>query len=386
MNDKTASRLLLHTGAHKTGTTTLQHSFARNRDLLARHGLIYPHIGPNMGHHALTAIWCDRSARLPKGFFAEKGPGRMLQEIVAAHAASNRTVLLSSEAFSQGGRMAVDMADLRRRVAAFDQVGVIHVLREQCGFLQSVYLELARRAVMEPFADFLARVLRSNRVAGLWGEHGALYDHLLKGFAPEEIRFADFDHLRSRRAGLVRFLLRLTGAEGAAAQFVPLSRDRNASPEPLAFWLVQQVIGPRVPGPGVISVAQDSLREQFGADCRTTLYTRREAAAVEAHFAPLNAAFVARIKRHQPDLALSRPHMPPDRVHREDLTQEVQRRFLARLEGRRAQYRAANLRPNGAACARVTPSLRAGANPAGRTVQAGAGLPVARPQPEGAGR
>ncbi|WP_114964500.1 hypothetical protein [Alkalilacustris brevis] len=385
MKDKAASRLILHTGAHKTGTTTLQHSFAQNRDLLARHGLIYPHVGPNMGHHALTAIWCDRSARLPKGFFAEKGPGRMLQEIVAAHASSNRTVLLSSEAFSQGSRMAVDMADLRRRVAAFDQVGVIHVLREQCGFLQSVYLELARRAVMEPFADFLARALRSNRVAGLWGEHGALYDHLLKGFAPGEICFADFDHLRTSRAGLVRFFLRQAGAESAAAQFVPLARDRNTSPEPLAMWLAQQTIGPHVPGPGVISVAQDSLREQFGADCRTTLYTRREAAAVQAHFAPLNATFAARIKPFQPDFALSKPHMPAGRVHREDLTQEVQRSFLARLEGRRAQYRAANPRLNGSVRGHAGPSPRARTKPTRLiAAQAGSRVTVARHQPEGA--
>lgn len=334
------SRLILHTGAHKTGTTSLQHSLALNRDLLARHGVVYPHVGPNMGHHALTALWCDRSATLPKGFFRDKGPGQMLADIVAAHAASKRTVVLSSEAFSLGGRKAVDMADLRRRVAAFERAGIVHVLREQCGFMQSVYLELTRHVAMGPFAAFLESGLHNGRVAGLWCVHQRLYERLRAGFEPAEITFADYDLQRQNDGGLLGFFLQHAGAGAAAQKFAVLERNRNVSPEPLALWLAQQVVGARVPGPGVIDVARACLKDIFGPQCRSTLYTRSEVAAVKAHFAPLNAAFAQRIAAVQPGFAMAAPQMPSQRIHREDITPDVLRRFRARLEHRRALYRA----------------------------------------------
>ena len=52
-------RLILHTGTHKTGTTSLQKAFHSNRAHLARHGVLYPETGlppsdSNWGHHDLA--------------------------------------------------------------------------------------------------------------------------------------------------------------------------------------------------------------------------------------------------------------------------------------------------------------------------------------------
>ena len=51
--------LFIHTGLHKTGTTSLQKAFFDNRRVLARQGLLYPDTGlspnpGNWGHHELA--------------------------------------------------------------------------------------------------------------------------------------------------------------------------------------------------------------------------------------------------------------------------------------------------------------------------------------------
>lgn len=63
------ARLILHTGTHKTGTTSLQKAFHDNRKHLARHGVLYPETGlsqkpGNWGHHDLAyAMRSDTQAR-----------------------------------------------------------------------------------------------------------------------------------------------------------------------------------------------------------------------------------------------------------------------------------------------------------------------------------
>jgi len=52
-------KLLIHTGIHKTGTTTIQNTFYNNRSALAAQGFFYPLTGlseaeNNWGHHALA--------------------------------------------------------------------------------------------------------------------------------------------------------------------------------------------------------------------------------------------------------------------------------------------------------------------------------------------
>ncbi|MBE7213944.1 hypothetical protein MK852_17105 [Shewanella benthica] len=45
------TRVILHIGTEKTGTTSIQHFLSENRQQLLKHGVLYPHIGPRSDAH-----------------------------------------------------------------------------------------------------------------------------------------------------------------------------------------------------------------------------------------------------------------------------------------------------------------------------------------------
>ena len=71
-------RLILHVGAHKTGTSYLQSVFYQNRAVFERSGVYYPAIGPNDAHHALAAVWLNLPD-IPARFFGRTGPEGLWQ-------------------------------------------------------------------------------------------------------------------------------------------------------------------------------------------------------------------------------------------------------------------------------------------------------------------
>ena len=58
------SKVILHIGTHKTGTTTIQDTFALNRNLLSGKGLVFPEIGKTNGQHGLVMDWI----KLPEAY------------------------------------------------------------------------------------------------------------------------------------------------------------------------------------------------------------------------------------------------------------------------------------------------------------------------------
>ena len=182
------ARVILHIGTHKTATTTIQNTFAANRALLARHGLVYPELGRVTGHHGLVMQWLP----LPTVFDLPGGAAAGWAR-VAALARETGTVFLSSEEFSRGQPLPrVDLADLRRRLAPFDQVDVLCTLRDQLSYLQSIYLEVSKKHVPPPWPTFLANSLASGFGAGLFLDFNALDDFLQGAFARAEIHYLDF--------------------------------------------------------------------------------------------------------------------------------------------------------------------------------------------------
>lgn len=92
------SRLIIHVGTHKTGTTAIQTFLAANRDRLDAMGVVYPDatrfkVGkrPEI-HHGLAAA-------LARGEGAFSEPLLRFREHLRARLADNATVILSSEAF-----------------------------------------------------------------------------------------------------------------------------------------------------------------------------------------------------------------------------------------------------------------------------------------------
>jgi hypothetical protein len=312
------SHLILHIGLHKTGTTSLQElCFGRARDL-ARHGLIYPrltsaaHPQGVAGHHGLTL---NLAQHFPQ-YLPPDGTDAAWDKIVAQHAGSDRSVLISSEEFSRGRQgFRVDMARLAQIAAAFDTVTVVCVLRDQLQFVQSVVAQMGRVGGVPGLDPFIRSVFR-NDTGGLWTDWRALHDHLLGGFPAARLHFIDYDRAKARPGGVIGAVLGLGKityrSRGAASRL-------NQSLPPLALALcLAQFPGQPVPEQAVWAV-DAQIKARFGPARPTTIYTRAEAAALSAHFAAPNAELVARIRKVQPDFAFGIAPLPTATLYREDV-------------------------------------------------------------------
>jgi len=109
---KPARTLILHIGRHKSGTSSLQHFLAGNRDWLSQKGILYPHAGCNnrIAHHEL-ALQCN--SRLSDG----SGIDGILAGLKAELAPHHERILLSSEAFQ-------NLTDLSRLKDACSAMGL----------------------------------------------------------------------------------------------------------------------------------------------------------------------------------------------------------------------------------------------------------------------
>jgi hypothetical protein len=306
------ARLVLHIGAHLTGAAHLQGALFANRERLAQAGVFYPDIGPNQAHHALVAPWITLPG-IPPAFFDRHGPDGLWARLCDDYAGRDGTVVLSAEAFSRAFPQRVDMADLARRTAAFADVRLVLTVRHQAELLPALWLELARGGQPPVIAPFMRRALRDHAAAGIWVDFGLLYDHLLTGFAPGQITVFDHARLCITPGGIAQAVLDLTGA-GVETDLPP--DDDGPPPEPLALYAADKISAPEAPDAGLLERIATAFAPAAAADPaalprpHTSLLTRAEQAAVRATFAPLNAAFAARIRRVQPDFVFSEPVLP----------------------------------------------------------------------------
>ena len=295
------SRLIIHVGTHKTATTHIQDTFHKNRELLKQHGVIYPQIGTIRGHHGLTSAWI----RLPEPY-ALQDPGRAWAELVEAHADHDHTVFLSSEEFSRLNPVRVDMASLARLVSRFDEVHILCTLRNQASFLQSVYQQISDERQPAPWQDLTHRALRQRVVDGLALDYNLLYDHLLSGFLPGQIRFISFDDAVRGEGGIVGTFLRELGLTLAEDRLEPFSTARsNVSPPPLATLIANEMSRPDIAPPSLVRRLAGCIDELLPEDSKTTVFSRSEMEQLRDVFAPLNRRFLERISPYQSEFALT---------------------------------------------------------------------------------
>ena len=123
-------KILLHIGRHKTGTSTLQRFFVRNKYIFKSLGFLYPGacLEKGYGHHSLANYLNDPVANISFQLAAEA----IKEEI---NSAVESIVIISSEAFQN-----VDPQKVKDFFYGYD-VSIIVYLREQCGYLASAYAQ-----------------------------------------------------------------------------------------------------------------------------------------------------------------------------------------------------------------------------------------------------
>jgi hypothetical protein len=280
------ARVVLHIGTHKTGSTTIQDTLFHNRDLLRRRGIVYPRIGPFAPHHHLTTAWID----LPERYRGRRPARENWATIVKAWAGDARTVIVSSEEFSRMRPKAVDLAELRRIVEPFDRKRMVCVLRNQLGYMQSIYLQVIKDNPFVPFDAYVAQCLRTGYATGLALDYNDLLDRMLGGFALSETVWLPYERA-AQAGGLVAQFLAALDLPVEAQELAPLpGGDSNVSPDPLVLWMARQLAGPGEPALRHLGRARALLASELGPSVRTTLFTRDQASAVAEAFAPATPA------------------------------------------------------------------------------------------------
>jgi len=327
------ARLFLHIGAHKTGTSHLQHLFHLNRKRLAQAGVIYPDIGPNDAHHALAALWMDVPG-VPEQFYARHSPEALWDNLVRAHATGPGTVFLSAENFSRGFPDVVDIPDLAQRLSAFDEVRVIYTMRQQAPLVQSLWLQVAKTTKVLGLHAYIRRALETGLSGGVRIDHDGIYEWLLQGFSPDQIILQDYAQMRRAPGGVGQVFLDLMGCDLRADDLVQPPQDKsNISPDPLAFLTATQIVENAVPPADLVALVDTVLHANLPDQPRSILlwseYTR-----FYKQYAPRNAMLVERVQPWQPGFTFEDPAPSPDMLYRADLGEEVWSRIAAALYAR----------------------------------------------------
>lgn len=205
------SRLVVHIGRHKTGTSSLQWTLHEAGSELARAGWLYPVAGRDprgagapsvVAHHALgQEVLSGSSGPIQKSFRAEI-------------AASGDRVLVSSE--SMQNISAKDLAE----VFPPSETTIVVYLREQVSYVLSGYAQLVQaQNTTESFESYARRVLKSI-------DHLERLDDLASIYGHQNVIARIYESDRLEGGSTISDFLALVGLSSA----VPVTRrDSNPS-------------------------------------------------------------------------------------------------------------------------------------------------------------
>lgn len=175
------TRVVLHIGPHKTGTTYLQQRFVALRDALRDAGFDYPERWQDHlhGHHSLARDLADPAREVA-------GP---LAALLDAAARAERGLLLSSENFED-----LPPAGLARLAAALagHRTEIVYFARRWSGLLPSAWQEAVKQGSALPYADFLMTHLTRPEESDLL-DYGRVLRRYAEAFGTGAIRLVSYD-------------------------------------------------------------------------------------------------------------------------------------------------------------------------------------------------
>lgn len=156
-------KLFVHIGAPKTGTSAIQHFMLRNRDALARQGVLYPQGGMlKSAHHLIgAAIHPLRSKRLGNATPDEvlaKAIAQIREEVAAL---KPRALVISTE-YLWG---VLSPAQIHRLLGCFEdyEIHIVAYLRRQDLMAQSLYVQAVKTGTPLSFSDWVEAALESGK-------------------------------------------------------------------------------------------------------------------------------------------------------------------------------------------------------------------------------
>lgn len=300
------SKLILHVGTHKTGSTAIQDRLYWNRIFLRQNGFIYPNIGPNAGHHWMVTDW----VHLPDMFQMERSTQDALKTLVDKYADTDATVFLSTEELSRSDpKQLPDLVAIRKMLDGFDQVQVVCVFRHQINFIQAVYTEISKdRAPPTTPQILVQQALKTEMVTGLAVDYHALYKRLQTAFPKDELVVLDYVKTTAHPDGLVGGVLDACGHADLIPKLKTWSHKKtNVSANPLLTWIGDVVARPRQARPFLLGLIERSLRGQFPDKTKYCVLTREQVQKIMNHFSPKNETLSQDIKKGGRAFDLSTP-------------------------------------------------------------------------------
>lgn len=222
------TRLAMHIGAHKTGTSLLQKYMRDNETAVNRAGIRYIGRGDMNGYVG----WGSPLLETP-----EKFRGRLDEEAKA----NPGTVIVASHENTLGRPMIVGKADLypeaepriealARLVSGIDTT-IIYYIRRQSSFVESYYLQLVHQGSFETFDSWFSSF---DPKALSWRP---TLDCLEKAFGQDNVIVVDFDEIKGGQNQFIeKFMRRVTPNFDAAVNYKP-SRNRSISGKGLKIAL-----------------------------------------------------------------------------------------------------------------------------------------------------
>lgn len=126
----TMKKLYIHIGFGKTGTTSIQSLMSKRQSELLEHGVLYPSVGQDGGHHLLAPIGLQNISGDLTDIYTE-----LLKEIDDA---SVSTIVISSENFAFAQPSFIE--DLKKKFQKYS-IKIVFYVRDQVPLIESTYLE-----------------------------------------------------------------------------------------------------------------------------------------------------------------------------------------------------------------------------------------------------
>ncbi|MBI1261047.1 MAG: hypothetical protein GC184_04930 [Rhizobiales bacterium] len=227
-------KLWLHIGTHKTGSTSLQNFFFRNRQKLAKAGVYYPAEGSYFYRGELSQSLLSHSLRnakpdyLPANLKIDRAAceGNMRRDIEKSDCPA---VLVSSEHFSHSATLAQVESIKKCFAPVVSDMQVIVYLRRQDHLIESAYNQLTTAGINTlPFRTWLDQSLKG-------GIKNFSYDDRLHLFAEvfgkSNLHVRVFEKSQLHPSGLIHDFMKLMGIEDLSEFELVPSLNRSMPPE-----------------------------------------------------------------------------------------------------------------------------------------------------------